>query len=244
MRGFWSGALRVFLSGALLLTVVGGMSATQHDADLMTAARAVGEVPAFENEHVRVRYRALEYPEVERRVAETRPVVLYVQVAQGPRVVTVRLPVPQHGTRPSWRPGVGPRAVHVELLRPPPRPSALGEPGTDPPVDSVEEDLGTCRLITATFRPQDYGVGTGRLPSVTVFLSDGAVEVWNRGLRRRMWVQAGSREALVIGCRSAPAETGCASPGCEPAEAPANTGCSRHPECSTSRACTRACPRR
>lgn len=191
MSGFWSGVLRVFLSGALLLTIVGGMPAAQHGSDLMTAAKAVGEVPAFENEYVRVRYTALEYPEVERRVAESRPVVLYVQVAQGPHVVTVRLPVPQHGTRPSWRPGVVPRAVHIELLKPPPRPSALGEPGTDPPVDAVEEDLGMCRLITATFQSQAYGVGTGRLPSVTVFLSDGAVEVWNRGLRRRMAVQAG-----------------------------------------------------
>ena len=83
------------------------------------------------------------------------------------------------------------------MLKPPPRPPILGEPGTNPPRDAVEEaswDGG--RLIVATFRSFDYGVGTGGFPSVTTFLSDGAVEVTSLGLRRRMAVQAG--EALLV----------------------------------------------
>ena len=43
----------------------------------------------------------------------------------------------------------------------------------------------------AVFRSARYGLGTGRFPSVTTFLSDGLVEVSTRGLRRRMGVQAG-----------------------------------------------------
>jgi hypothetical protein len=35
-----------------------------------------------------------------------------------------------------------------------------------------------------------YGVGAGRLPSVTIFLSDGVVEVRSQGVRRRMGVRA------------------------------------------------------
>jgi hypothetical protein len=83
--------------------------------------------------------------------------------------------------------------VHIEVLSPPQAPSALGEPGTDPPRDALEAATpceGT-RVILATFRPFDYGVGTGRFSSVTTFLSDGVVEVSSRGVRRRMGVQAG-----------------------------------------------------
>ena len=39
-------------------------------ADLTAAAKVVGEVPALENDYVRVNYVLLEYPAAERRVAE------------------------------------------------------------------------------------------------------------------------------------------------------------------------------
>jgi len=50
-----------------------------------------------------------------------------------------------------------------------------------------------------------WWVGTGRLPSVTIFLSDGVVEVKSQGVRRRMgvracdafWVEACTRLTVV-----------------------------------------------
>lgn len=186
-----AGLSRVVAVATLVAGAAGGLAA-ERLADLMAATKYVGEAPAFENDYVRVRYALLEYPAADRRVTESRPVVLYVRVSPGPGLAHTRLLDPPRGARPSWRPGVIPRAVHIEVLAQPPAPSPLGEPGTDPPSDTIEEthwDGG--RLLLATFRPQDYGVGTGRLPSVTTFLSKGVVEVWNRGVRRRMGVQAG-----------------------------------------------------
>ena len=175
----------------LALLLAAGATAAQQLAELMAAAKVVGEVPAWENKYVRVHYATLEYPAAERRVAESRPVVLFVRVAPEPGVVDTRLlDIPQ-GARPSWWPGVLPRGVRVEVLALPPAPSGLGEPGTDPPEGAITEEHGRYRLTLAAFRPLDYGVGAGRFPSVTVFLSDGVVEVWNRGSRRRMGVQAG-----------------------------------------------------
>ena len=168
-----------------------GAPTAQELADLMAAAKAVGEVPAWENTYVRVHYAVLEYPAVERRAAESRPVVLYVRVAPEPPVVDTRLLDAPQRARPSWRPGVVPRGVRIEVLTLPPAPSALGEPGTDLPRGATTEEHARYRLVLATFRPLDYGVGTGRLPSVTIFLSDSVVEVWSRGVRRRMGVQAG-----------------------------------------------------
>ncbi len=172
--------------------VPSGTPTAQRLAELMAAAKVVADVPAFENEHVRVHYAALEYPAAERRVAESRPVVLYVRIFSRPHVVDTRMLEAPEGVRPSWRPGVVPRGVHIELLTPPPAPPALGGLGTDPPRSAITEVQGECyRLILATFRPYDYGVGTGRLPSVTIFLSDGVIEVRNKGTRRRIGVQAG-----------------------------------------------------
>jgi len=62
-------------------------------------------------------------------------------------------------------------------------PSASLRPGTT-------EEHRRYRLILAAFRPQDYWVGTGHLPSVTIFLSDGVVEVRTQGVRRKMGVRA------------------------------------------------------
>lgn len=159
---------------------------------LMAAAKHIGEVPAFANDYVIVRHVVLEYPPAERTAADARPIVLYIQVTPGPGVVNTQLLVPPARVRPSWRLGVVPRAVRVEQLKSPPAPPRLGEPGTDPPRGATEIGAWTGgRLILAAFRPFDYGVGTGRFPSVTTFLSDGVVEVLSRGVRQRMGVQAG-----------------------------------------------------
>ena len=118
--------------------------------------------------------------------------MLYVQVAPGPGIINTQALEPSARVRPSWRPGVVPRAVRIELHKSPPAPPRLGEPSTELPHDVIESGSWTGgRLIVATFRPYDYGVGAGRFPSVTTFLSDGVVEIWNRGLRQRMGVQAG-----------------------------------------------------
>jgi hypothetical protein len=186
------GMKRAILSLAGLLLLIGGTPAAQDLADLMAIAKFVEDVPAFENDYVRVHYSMLEYPAAERRVAEGRPVVLYIHVAPAPGFVNRSLLVPPARGRPLWQPGVLPLGIRIEMLKPPPPPPVLGAPGTNPPRDAVEEaswDGG--RLVVATFRSFDYGVGTGGFPSVTTFLSDGGVEVSSLGLRRRMLVQAG-----------------------------------------------------
>jgi hypothetical protein len=141
---------------------------------------------------VRVHYLLFEYAEAQPRTAAARPVVLYVRVGPRPGIVNTGPLDPPRGARPSWCPGAVPRGVHIESLAPPPAPPALGEPGTDPPRGAIEEsrwDGG--RLVRATFTPTDYSAGTGRYASVTTFLSPGVVEVWSRGMRRRMGVEPG-----------------------------------------------------
>ena len=166
--------------------------AAQDLPGLMASATPAGEVLAFENEYVRIGLVALEYPAAERRVAEARPVVLYIRLTPSPGVLNTRLLEPPRGAAPSWRPGVVPRAVHVELLKSPPRPENLEGPSAEPPSDATEARTWPGgRLLQAVFRSLHYGHGTGRFPSVTTFLSDGTVEVSSRGLRRRMGVQAG-----------------------------------------------------
>ena len=91
----------------------------QQPADLMAAAKTVGEVPVWENTYVRVHYAQLEYPVAERRIAEARPVVLYVRVAPEPGVVDTRLLDAPQGARPLWRPGVVPRGVRIVCWRGP-----------------------------------------------------------------------------------------------------------------------------
>ena len=183
---------RAIVALAGLLLFVSGALAAQDLAAMMAVAKFVEDVPAFENDYVKVHYSMLEYPAAERRVAEERPIVLYIHVAPVPGFVNTSLLVPPPRGRSVWQPGIVPLGVRIEMLKPPPRPPILGEPGTNPPRDAVEEaswDGG--RLVVATFRSFDYGVGTGGFPSVTTFLSDGAVEVSSLGLRRRMAVQAG-----------------------------------------------------
>ena len=175
----------------LALLLASGAATAQQLADLMAAAKVVGEVPVWENTYVRVHYVQLEYPAAERQVAESRPVVLYVRVAPKPGVVNTRLLDAPPEVAHSWRPRVVPRGVRIEVLSLPPAPSGMGEPGTDPPQSAITEEHERYRLVLATFRPLDFGVGAGRLPSVTIFLSDGVVDVSNRGVRQRMGVQAG-----------------------------------------------------
>jgi len=183
---------RAIVGLAGLLLFISGTPAAQELADMTAVAKFVGDVPAFENDYVRVHYSMLEYPAAERRVAEGRPVVLYIHVAPAPGFANMSLLLPPPGARPLWQPGVVPRGVRIEMLKPPPSPPVLGEPGTNPPRDAVtEESWDGGRLVVATYRPFDYGVGTGGFPSVTTFLSDGAVEVTSLGLRRPMLVQAG-----------------------------------------------------
>jgi hypothetical protein len=189
----------------LLAAVSNGVASrapiAQQLADLMTLAKVVREVPAWENAYVRVHSAVLDYPAAERRIAESRPVVLYVRVAPEPGAVDTRLLDAPPKVGASWRMGVVPRGVRIEVLAPPPAVSTLGEPGTDPPRDAITEDHERYRLVVATFRSQDYGVGAGRLPSVTVFLSDGVVDVTNRGVRRRMGVRAGDAFWFEAGTR-------------------------------------------
>ena len=188
------------MTAALVMQLVCGtlllagsvVPAAQPLVDLLTVAQSVGEVPAFDNEFVRVSYVILEYPAAERRVAEARPAVLYIRVAPQPGILNTRWLTPPRGARSPWRPGAVPRGVHIDLLKSPPPPRDLEEPGSDPPTDATEERAwGGGRLILAVYRPQRYGLGTGRFPSVTTFLSEGVIDVTSRGLRRRMGVQAG-----------------------------------------------------
>jgi len=169
----------------------GGAPPGQEPAELLAAARVVGELPAWENEHVRVWHEVLEYPKAERRAAESRPVVLYLRVERGGQPAETRLLDAPQGVRSPWRPGVVPRGVRIDVLTAPPPPSAFGEPSANPPRGAVEEGHAGWGLVLATFPPMDFTVGTGPLPSVTVFLSDGVVDVSHGGTRRRMGVRAG-----------------------------------------------------
>src|SRR5512139_3434105 len=134
----------------LALLLAGGAPAVQELAELLAAAKIVGEVAAWENKYVRVSYEVLEYPAAERRVAESRPVVLYVRVVPETHVVDTRLLQAPHGPRALWRPGVVPCGVRIEVLTRPPAPSGLGEPGTDPPKGAFSEERERYRLILAT----------------------------------------------------------------------------------------------
>src|SRR4249920_2725391 len=128
-----------FIGSLVLIGITGGTPADPL-ADLIAVAKPVGEVPAFANEYVRISYAWFEYPPADRRVSESRPLVLYIRVAPEAGLVNTRLLDPPSKGRPSWRLGAVPRAIHVELLKPPPRPSTLGEPGTKPPRDAIAEE--------------------------------------------------------------------------------------------------------
>jgi hypothetical protein len=175
-----------------LWLIAGGAPQRWSAAELMAAAKPAGDVLAFENDYVRVRYQLLEYPAAERAVAESRPVVLYVKVKaeSGPEATTL-LDSPRGG-RLSWRTGTVPLGVRVEVLKSPPRASALRNPEADPPPGStVEDEWDGGRLVLAAFEPMHIGDGVGSSPSVAIVLSDGVLDVSRDGVRRRMGVRAG-----------------------------------------------------
>jgi len=185
--------LAVRIAAVAILTFAAGATPRgQAAAGLTGVAKSIGESVVFENDYVRVRHQLLEYPAAERAVAEARPVVRYVKVRpeSGPESTTL-LDAPRGG-RLSWRSGAAPLGVVIEILKRPPVVSSLRDPEADPPrgtVDQMRWDSG--RLLVTVFEPMRYGEGTGAFPSVTTFLSDGWVEVANRGVRRRFGVRAG-----------------------------------------------------
>jgi hypothetical protein len=203
-----------------LWLMAGGAPQGRSAAELMAAAKPAGDALAFENEYVRVRYQLLEYPAAERAVAESRPVVLYVKAKaeSGPEAMTL-LGSPRGG-RLSWRTGAVPLGVRVEVLKAPPRTSAMRNPEADPPPGSstrAEWDGG--RVLEAVFEPMHFGDGVGPSPAVAIVLSDGVLEVKHDGERRRMGVRAGevcwfaARTSLTVvsdirwawrSCRSTP----------------------------------------
>jgi hypothetical protein len=163
-------------------------------------------VVAFVNEWVRVDYELWGDADAASDTAGEGPVAVQIEAelpAEGPggRHCHRLLDAPR-GARPSWRPGVVPRGIRVEMGARPPRPPELGDPGSDLPREAREDGEWSCgRLVVATFRPFDYGTGLGRAPSVTTFLSDSVVEVSGGGLRRRMGVQAGDAFWFEAGTR-------------------------------------------
>lgn len=179
--------------GALVLWLAAaGTSAAQRAADLLAASTPAGAVLVMETDVVRVHAEALTYPRAERAVAESRPVVLYVKIRSGSGADRMTfLDAPQGGRLP-WRAGAVPRGVRIEILKAPPPASSMRNPDADPPRGStVEAEWDGGRLVLATFQYLDYMSGTGGSPSVTVFLSDGMVEVAHGGVRRRTAVRAG-----------------------------------------------------
>jgi hypothetical protein len=176
-----------------LWLVAGGGPQTERLADLMAAAKPAGEVLVFENDNVRVRYQVLEYPAAaEPAVTESRPVVLYVRVRTEPALESTTLLAAPKGARLSWRSGAVPRGVLVDVLKPPSSTSLLRNPTADPPPGfSTEAEWAGGRLVVAVFQPMQFGDGTGSSPSVTVFLSDGVIDVSHDGVRRRIGVRAG-----------------------------------------------------
>jgi hypothetical protein len=175
--------------------LAGAATAAESLTELMAAAkRSEGRV-IYENDYVRVHNTILEYPSAPRRIAEDRPVVLYVRLGSDGSFSRTRLLEAPRGSRMPWRPGVVPLGIWIELLKLPPRYSSLGDPGTYPPRDAEQEaDWGDGSLYVANFRPFDYYGGLGPHPAVAVFLSEGVVEVTTNGLRRRMAVQPGYAE--------------------------------------------------
>ena len=188
--------MRRLLAGGLLVTALAGAAVAAESLTelLATSKRSDGRV-IFENDYVRVHNTVLEYPSAPRRVADERPVVLYVRLGADRGFAKTRLLEAPRGARMPWRPGVVPLGIWIELLKPPPKYSSLGDPGTAPPRDAEQEtDWGDGSLYVANFRPFDYYTGLGPHPVVAVFLSEGVVEVSTRGLRRRMAVQPGYAE--------------------------------------------------
>lgn len=155
------------------------------------AAPAAGVV-VFANDYVIVRRVVAESGESGSRRQEAPPPVASIRVDPGPGVLNSAPLMPPASARlPSGkaRPSV---SIQIQLLKPPPAPSALGYAGSELPRGAVRarEWEGGC-LMLADFAPMAIGSGAGGHASVTTFLSDGVVDVTSRGVRRRFGVRAG-----------------------------------------------------
>lgn len=182
----------LFIAALMALRSAEGLASAQSLSELLTSATPVAERVVFANEFVVVRRVVLELLDAAPRDEASRPPVLYIRVTPGPGIVNSALLEPPPSARHSRLPGSVPVAVHIEVLKAPPPPPALGAAGTELPrgaVQDVEWEGG--RLLLATFSPQHFGVGAGAFASVTSFLSDGVVDVTSRGVRRRFGVRAG-----------------------------------------------------
>ncbi len=169
-----------------------GPATAQTLGELLATAAPAGELVTLANSCVVVRYIGLEFPPAAAREAATRPTVIYIRVDPGPGILNTVLLEPPPDVRPERSRRAAAMAVHIEVLRPPAATSALGSAGTELPRGAVKDaEWEGGSLTLATFAPLDFGVGAGRFPSVTTFLSEGVVDVSNRGVRRRMAVRAG-----------------------------------------------------
>jgi hypothetical protein len=170
----------------------GPVSQSERLADLLAASTPAGTALLIETDVVRVHVEALTYPRAERDVAESRPVVLYVKVKSASQAESMTFLDAPPGGRLSWRAGALPRGMRIEVLKAPPPTSMMRHPEADPPPgSSIEAEWDGGRLVLAAFEPMHLGEGTGSSPSVTVFLSDGMLDVSHDGVRRRMAVRAG-----------------------------------------------------
>jgi len=175
------------------LSLIGGaVPQGERPADLLAASTPAGTALLMETDVVRVHVEALTYPRAERTVAESRPVVLYVKIKSASQAESMALLDAPPGGRLSWRAGAVPRGLRIEVLKAPAPVSMMRNPEADPPPGStVEAEWDGGRLVLAAFEPMHLGEGTGSSPSVTVFLSDGMLDVSHDGVRRRVAVRAG-----------------------------------------------------
>ena len=162
------------------------LTAQEHEAG------APDGVVLFANDYVIVRRVVADSGQSGSRRQEVPPPVASIRVDPGPGVLNSAPLMPPASARlPSGkaRPSV---SIQIQLLKPPPAPSALGSAGSELPRGAVRdrEWEGGC-LVLAEFAPMAFGSGAGRHASVTTFLSDGVVDVTSRGVRRRFGVRAG-----------------------------------------------------
>lgn len=181
------------LLGALTacLGIAGPVSA-QRAAGLKASARPDAERIVLANDYVVVRRVVADSEPSGSSGLEALPPVASIRVDPGPGVLNSAPLMPPASARlPSGqvRPSV---SIQIQLLQPPPAPSALGNAGSELPRGAVRvrEWQAGC-LVLASFSPMAMGSGAGGQASVTTFLSDGVLDVTSRGVRRRFGVRAG-----------------------------------------------------
>ena len=187
---------RLVTCAFLVAMLAGAGIAAESLAELMATARRSDGRVIFENDYVRVHNTILEYPAAPRRVADERPVVLYLRLGTDQGFSKTRLLELPRKARPPWQPGIVPLGIWIELLKPPPKALDVGRPGYLSATGRPREKRtgATAACLSPPSGPSTTPSALFRLPTVAVFLSDGVVEVSSRGLRRRMAVQAGYAE--------------------------------------------------